>query len=323
MSSGTVAADTTAADTVAADVAAITGLGMAQAASFVEMAGGDAEAAVALFFDMQSHGPLALTGAHDDLQGTGVVGEDGVGEDEDAGEDEDDDDDEDDDNDDDDDDDDDEGEEEDDDDSEEYVAAPPSKRLRVVEPTDPEKLAAAGKSNFVQFDDTLMRKTHLDLLNLTPSKLVHKSITLWRDDVTDQEAALELLSSQSGGWWVHHFPGGMHRHPLSRSLPVRRSCRSPLRSTRHLSCSSKVADRPFATGSSWGTRSPNLPSTKARSCPPLVSSRSVPEIDHVWRVIVNAHLHSKSCGPLVRLTATSFAETNATREVEVCICTCR
>ena len=97
---------------------------------------------------------------------------------------------------------------EDDDDADESPAEVQSlaKRLRTVEPTDPAKLSAAGKSNFARFDARLMRKTPLDLINLMPSKLSHTSVTLWSDDVTDSTAALGMVSSAESGWWVHHFP---------------------------------------------------------------------------------------------------------------------
>ena len=97
---------------------------------------------------------------------------------------------------------------EDDDDADESPAEVQSlaKRLRTVEPTDPAKLSAAGKSNFARFDARLMRKTPLDLINLMPSKLSHTSVTLWSDDVTDSIAALGMVSSAESGWWVHHFP---------------------------------------------------------------------------------------------------------------------
>ena len=97
---------------------------------------------------------------------------------------------------------------EDDDDADESPAEVQSlaKRLRTVEPTDPAKLSAAGKSNFARFDARLMRKTPLDLINLMPSKLSHTSVTLWSDDVTDSAAALGMVSSAESGWWVHHFP---------------------------------------------------------------------------------------------------------------------
>ena len=97
---------------------------------------------------------------------------------------------------------------EDDDDADESPAEVQSlaKRLRMVEPTDPAKLSAAGKSNFARFDARLMRKTPLDLINLMPSKLSHTSVTLWSDDVTDSIAALGMVSSAESGWWVHHFP---------------------------------------------------------------------------------------------------------------------
>ena len=96
----------------------------------------------------------------------------------------------------------------DDDDADESPAEVQSlaKRLRTVEPTDPAKLSAAGKSNFARFDARLMRKTPLDLINLMPSKLSHTSVTLWSDDVTDSIAALGMVSSAESGWWVHHFP---------------------------------------------------------------------------------------------------------------------
>jgi hypothetical protein len=97
---------------------------------------------------------------------------------------------------------------EEDDDADESPAEVQSsaKRLRTVEPTDPAKLIAAGKSNFARFDARLMRKTPLDLINLMPSKLSHTSVTLWSDDVTDSAAALGMVSSAESGWWVHHFP---------------------------------------------------------------------------------------------------------------------
>ena len=94
---------------------------------------------------------------------------------------------------------------------------PPAKRLRKVEPTEPTKLAAAGKSNLARFDTLMLRKTYLDLLNIMPSKLDHNSVTLWRDDVTDEAGALAMLSGEEGGWWVHHFPAAELDH-VWRSL---------------------------------------------------------------------------------------------------------
>lgn len=73
--------------------------------------------------------------------------------------------------------------------------------LSHIEPSDthlPLRLA--------QFDGQLLTKTHLELLNLMPSKLSHTTITLWSEDIKSQPAALAQLASESGGWWVCHFP---------------------------------------------------------------------------------------------------------------------
>jgi len=103
--------------------------------------------------------------------------------------------------DDDDDDDDDDGEDED----EEEEVAPPPKRLKVVEASDP-AAQAGSKVSIARFDGQLLTKTHLELLNLMPSKLSHTTITLWSEDIKSQPAALAQLASESGGWWVCHFP---------------------------------------------------------------------------------------------------------------------
>jgi len=84
--------------------------------------------------------------------------------------------------------------EDDDDDDEEEEAQPPApaafgldsdgaarKRLRTVEPT-PAAQHAGGKTNLVRFDERLLRKTYLELINLLPSQLSHKSITVWSDE---------------------------------------------------------------------------------------------------------------------------------------------
>ena len=85
--------------------------------------------------------------------------------------------------------------EDDDDDEEEEEAQPPPvpvafgldadgaarKRLRTVEPT-PAEQHAGGKTNLVRFDERLLRKTYLELINLLPSQLSHKSITVWSDE---------------------------------------------------------------------------------------------------------------------------------------------
>jgi len=80
-----------------------------------------------------------------------------------------------------------------------------TKRLRTVEPTPPEELADR-KTNLVQFDETLLRKTYLELLNLNLSKLVHTTVTLWSDAVADQRAATAALDAPNLGWWIQHYP---------------------------------------------------------------------------------------------------------------------
>eukprot|EP00966_Prymnesium_polylepis_P330441 7386095-Prymnesium_polylepis.1 len=57
-----------------------------------------------------------------------------------------------------------------------------AKRLKTVEPTPDESLAGK-RANYVRFDDRMLRKTYLELLNLTLSKLVHTSVTMWSGDV--------------------------------------------------------------------------------------------------------------------------------------------
>ena len=133
----------------------------------------------------------------------------------------------------------------DDEDDAEDAAPPPPKRL-CVEPTPPEKLANRP-TTLVQFDQRVLRKTYLELLNLQLSKHSHTSVTMWTSEATDERAALAMLE-KPGGFWVHHFP--------------------------------------------------------------------VAEIDHVWRLLVNAHLQSKSFGCVASLTATSF-EVDAGCEVEI------
>ena len=122
-----------------------------------------------------------------------------------------------------------------------------AKRLKTVEPS-PEESLAGKKANFVQFDQRMLRKTYLELLNLTLSKLVHTSVTMWSDDIQEQKAALAMLEGSKAGWWVQHFPTA--------------------------------------------------------------------EIDHVWRLLVSAHLTSKSFGSVVHVTATSF-RTDAGSDFEV------
>lgn len=112
-----------------------------------------------------------------------------------------------------------------------------SKRLRTVEATPAEELAGR-KSNLVQFDQAVLRKTYMQLLNLTLSKLSHTSVTIWSDDVADQKAAQAMVEGDKGGWWIQHFP--------------------------------------------------------------------VSEVDHVWRLLVSAHLTSKSLGSVVHVTGSSF-----------------
>ena len=68
-----------------------------------------------------------------------------------------------------------------------------------------------------------------------PSKLRHTSITMWAEDVTEEQAALAMLKCEASGWWILHFP--------------------------------------------------------------------VSEIDHVWRVLVNAHVSSKAFGGKSRVAA--------------------
>ena len=125
------------------------------------------------------------------------------------------------------------------------VAPPPPKRM-CVEPTPPEKLANQ-RTTLVLFDQRVLRKTYLELLNLQLSKHNHTSVTMWTSEAKEERAALAMLENP-GGFWVHHFP--------------------------------------------------------------------VAEIDHVWRLLVNAHLQSKSFGCVASLFATSF-ETDAACEVEI------
>uniref|UniRef100_A0A7S0PYP5 CUE domain-containing protein n=1 Tax=Coccolithus braarudii TaxID=221442 RepID=A0A7S0PYP5_9EUKA len=82
---------------------------------------------------------------------------------------------------------------------------PEAKRLRTVEPTPAEELANR-KTRLVQFDDKLLRKTDLELLNLSPSRLVHTSVLLWSDEVADQSSAKATLEGPHIGWWIQHYP---------------------------------------------------------------------------------------------------------------------
>jgi len=122
-----------------------------------------------------------------------------------------------------------------------------AKRLKTVEPTPDESLAGK-RANYVRFDDRMLRKTYLELLNLTLSKLVHTSVTMWSGDIKEQAAALNMLEGGKAGWWVQHFP--------------------------------------------------------------------TTEIDHVWRLLVSAHLTSKVFGTVVHVSGQSFS-TQAGGDFEV------
>ncbi|KAL1498964.1 hypothetical protein AB1Y20_013484 [Prymnesium parvum] len=135
-----------------------------------------------------------------------------------------------------------EGSEEEEEAEEEEEEPLPAKRLKTVEPS-PEANFVGKKANLVLFDSRMLKKTYLELLNLPLSKLVHTSVTMWSDDVTETEAALGMLDAGMldagrAGWWVQYFP--------------------------------------------------------------------IAEIDHVWRLLVSAHLTSKLFGKVVHVTATSF-----------------
>ena len=82
---------------------------------------------------------------------------------------------------------------------------PNAKKMRTVEPTPSEKLAGQA-SHFVKFDGMVLRKTYLELLNLSLSRLAHTSVTLWSEDQKDQRAATAMLEGDAIGWWVQHYP---------------------------------------------------------------------------------------------------------------------
>lgn len=211
----------------AATLVAITGCTAEEASGFLEMAGGNIETAASLFFETVGDALPAASavgtpaghghGAADEAQEEEGEEEEEEGDDDDNEDDDDLQEDEVEDNDDD-----------DGDDDEGSPTLPPPKRLRLVQPTEPAKLAAAGKSHVALFDERMLRKTYLDLLNLMPSKLSHTSFMLWANEHLNEAEAMGLVHCSRAGWWSHRFP--------------------------------------------------------------------VAEVDHVWRVVVNAHLHTKSLG---------------------------
>lgn len=96
---------------------------------------------------------------------------------------------------------------EDDEDEEALVfenLAPRPKRLRRIEPecaADP-----AAVRHLCQFDEQYVRKTALELINLTPSAYCHHTITVWRDPLL---SAASLNASDDlgngAGYWAYFF----------------------------------------------------------------------------------------------------------------------
>lgn len=88
-------------------------------------------------------------------------------------------------------------------DEEEQAAVPPPKRARKVVSQSPQP-SDESESFWCSFDSTLVRKGHLQLMNLRPRTLSHSRIVLWtRNSQNETEASAKVALSDV---WAHCLP---------------------------------------------------------------------------------------------------------------------